>query len=125
MVEEETIKVIPRADKEHEEEEPGKMDRFFNWYLGSHEFCEGILFLVNSIVFMVLGGYLLRVSGVAGIYVDRVKDLVPQYAVYIDYGYIIGVLLMFFAVLQVLMSARNFYRFKESKRIELYLRGDG
>lgn len=86
------------------------------------EILEAIVFFLNSIVFLGLGVTILRISDVASIHINRIKAVAPNYAVYVDYGYIVGFLLLMFSVVQMLFAALKLYEFRAKRKVEILMR---
>lgn len=85
------------------------------------ETLEALVLIMNSVIFMGLGVTILRLSDVANLFIERIKAVAPDYVQYIGYGYLIGYLLLFFAILHMFLSALKLYDAKASKRVEVKL----
>jgi len=83
------------------------------------EILEGLVFFLNSVVFLGLGTTILRLSDVANVHLWRIQVVAPDYAQYVGYGYVVGYALVIFAVLQMLLSALKLYDAKERRRVEV------
>lgn len=86
------------------------------------EVLEGIVFFLNSVVFLGLGTTILRLSDVANVHLWRIQVVTPDYVQYVGYGYVVGYTLVIFAVLQMLLSALKLYDAKERRRVEVLVR---
>jgi hypothetical protein len=82
---------------------------------------EGLLFVLNGLVFISLGATILRITEIAKLYRARIELISPSYTSYVDLGTVAGYALLAFAVLQVFMAAMKFYNVLELQRLELDL----
>ncbi|WP_290597675.1 MULTISPECIES: hypothetical protein [unclassified Archaeoglobus] len=88
----------------------------------SPEILEGLVFFLNSVVFLGLGTTILRLSDVANVHLWRIQVVTPDYVQYVGYGYIVGYTLVAYSVMQMFLSALKLYAAKERRRVEVLVR---
>lgn len=86
------------------------------------ETLEGFVYFLNSVIFLGLGTTILRLSDVVNIHAERVRIVAPDYVQYVGAGYVIGYLLLFFAILQMFFAAMKFFEARSLKRIEVAIK---
>jgi hypothetical protein len=85
----------------------------------------GLILAINAFINLTLGATILKLSAVAGLYVDRIRVVTPGYEQYVGFGVIFGWTLIMFAIIQIFLSAYKLYSAKEIKKAILtFERGD-
>jgi len=111
-----------RERKEDVEEVDGKR-RLLNRLKvsGDEDRLIGLILALNAFVNLTLGATILRLSAVAGLYVNRIRIVAPGYEQYIGIGSAIGWILVLFAIVQMFLSAYKLYSAKEVRKVVLRL----
>jgi len=81
----------------------------------------GLILAINAFINLTLGATIVKLSAVAGLYIDRIRIVAPGYEQYIGIGSAIGWTLVLFAIVQVFLSAYKLYSAKEVRKVVLRL----
>jgi CBS domain containing-hemolysin-like protein len=123
----ESIFTLRRTVKENEvTEDVSKKKKLLKLKLsGDEDRLIGLILAINAFINLTLGATILKLSAVAGLYINRIRFVAPGYEQYIGIGSVIGWTLVLFAIVQVFLSAYKLYSAKEvRKAIITFERGD-
>lgn len=64
-----------------------------------------LIFFINSAIFSIFGVQLIKITAIAETYQNRIEQINPVYLDYISMGNIVGLVLIFYALIQLFLSA--------------------